>query len=412
MKSLSRLAVFWRQIEDAPLSARLLISLAFLTFTCSGLYLSLFTNGGDFALTHGAGAAIAGGRGAGIYDHFFAYRPGGNDTLFFMYPPPVAMLYAPLGALPFEAALGIFELLMLTSVLTAILIWTRHRGLTSESKAYWIVIAAPLLFFPLSYSFQLGQNEALIFLSLVVALAVHRRSAALAGLAIALAITLKIFLGLIVVYLIVKRRWRLVLWVVTWGTALFALSLVFVPWIIQAKYYMTLFHQIGIESFYDNQSLTGLFYRSLTNSAYTRGIFHSPYLARVLTITASTFLFCGFLYCVLRDASDDGFEEGFALTLISALLLSPHSDTHHQAILLIPLLLLFERPHVGMTTLFYYSFFAVFPPIVAFHFLSHSRLAALSSGWPALIYSLPTFAMMGLWLHTASVLRPLPVQET
>ena len=160
------LRAFRDRLEAAPLPLRALVCAAVLKFLCVGFYLSWFTNGSDFALAHQAGSRVACGQGAHIYDEFLAYRPENENTMFFMYPPPVAVLYAPLGVLPFRAALTIFELLSLAALLSFFFIWARQRGWEPYSETYYLGFALILLFFPADYAFQLGQNDTIV-LSLI-----------------------------------------------------------------------------------------------------------------------------------------------------------------------------------------------------------------------------------------------------
>jgi hypothetical protein len=394
---------FRDRLESVPLPLRALVCVALLNFLCVGFYLSWFTNGSDLVLTHGAGARVLAGHGAQVYDEFLAYRPESENTMFFMYPPPVALLYAPLAALPFRAALTLFELLSLAAVLGVFLVWAKHRKLEPFSQAYYMAFSLILLFFPLDFAAQLGQNDAVVLFLVVLGLA-WRRKPVLSGLVLAVAVWLRVFLGLILLYLLLKRRWRQSLWLAFWLAALAGASLVFVPWQTQLQYYAHLGGRLGIESFYDNQSLTGLFYRSLTDSGYTRGIVDSASLAGSLTALASFLLTAGFVWVTLKRDEEGSSDAGFGLALVTALLLCPHSDTHHQALLLIPLLLLLERPSVRTASLLYYGFFAAFMPVVAFRFLAQDRLAAFASGPWTLAYSVPAVVLIGFWFHCAGSL--------
>jgi hypothetical protein len=398
------LRVLRGRLGASSLPLRLLVCAALLKFLCSGLYLPLFTNGSDFALAHEAGTKVLAGRGAHVYDEFLAYRPDNEDTLFFMYPPAVALFYAPLAALPFQASLALFTMLCAAAVLGAFLVWARHRGLEPGSEGYFLAFSLILLFFPLDYSAWLGQNDALVLLLAVLSLAGKERPW-LSGLALAAAIWLRVFLGFTLLFLLLGRHWRRLAGTVFWLAALGALSLAVVPWEVQAQYYSHLGGELGIEAFYDNQSLTGFFFRLLTQNAYTRGLAHAPASARALTALASVLLTAGFASVVLRGKEAARGDAGFGLALVTALLLSPHSDTHHQSLLLVPLLLLVERSPVATGTLLYYGFFAAFAPVVAFRFLDAGRLAFFASGLWSLAYSVPVLVLLGFWLSCARALR-------
>ena len=404
------LRLFRDRLEAAPLALRLLVCAALLKFLCSAVYLSWFTNGYDFALFHGAGARVVSGQGAHVYDEFLSYRPESENTLFFIYPPPVAVFYTPLGALPFQTALNFFELLTQAAILAVFLLWVRGRKIEPFSEPYYLALALILLFFPLDYSAQLGQNDALALLLLVLAL-FWRGRPLLFGLALAVAVCLKVFLGFLLLYLLLRRRWPEFFCAVFWLAVLAAASLAAVSGPVQVQYYARLGRELGIEAFYDNQSLTGLFYRALTDNGYTRGLCNAPALARALTASSALLLAGGFAWVTVRRGEGASFEDGWGLALVTALLLSPHSDTHHQAFLLIPLLLLLERRPVRTASLLYYGFFAAFIPVVAFRFLDRDRLVFFASGFRSLAYSIPVLVLLGFWFHCARHLGPAPAPD-
>jgi hypothetical protein len=393
---------FRDRLDSAPLAIRFLVCAALLKFLCSGFYLSWFTNGSDFTLVHQAGSRAVTGQGTHVYDEFLAYKPDNDNTLFFMYPPPVALFYTPLGMMPFRAALTIFELLAQAALLAAFFIWARHRKIEPFSEAYYLAGAMLLLFFPVDFALQLGQNDTFVLLLIVSALACQKRPI-LFGLVLAAAIWLKVFLGFLLLYLLLRRRWSLLLSTLFWLGALAGASLAFIPWQSQLQYFSQLGRDLGIEAFYDNQTLTGFFYRLLTYSGYTHGIADAPGLARSLTLLAGLLLTGGFAAVVLSGDGED-FEGGFGLALITALLLSPHSDTHHQVLLLIPFLILLGRPPVRSTTLLYYGFFAAFMPVIAFRFLAQDRLVFFADGFKSLAYSIPVLVLLGFWRHYAAAL--------
>jgi hypothetical protein len=399
------LRVLRGRLGASSLPLRLLVCAALLKFLCSGVFLPLFANGSDFALVHEAGSKVVSGQGARLYDEFLAYRPHNEDTLFFMYPPPVALFYAPLAALPLPVSQTIFSLICAAAVLGAFLAWTRYRCLEPGSEGYLLAFSMVLMFFPLDYSAWLGQNDAVVLLLVVLSLWAGDKRPGLSGLALAVAIWLRVFLGFTLFFFLLARRWRLLGATALWLLALGAASLVCVPWEVQLQYYSSLGRELGIEAFYDNQSLTGFFFRLLTQNAYTRGLAHAPASAQALTALASVLLTAGFASVVLRGKEAARGDAGFGLALVTALLLSPHSDTHHQSLLLVPLLLLVERSPVATGTLLYYGFFAAFAPVVAFRFLDAGRLAFFASGLWSLAYSVPVLVLLGFWLSCARALR-------
>lgn len=364
---------------------RLLLILAFARYVSQGVYGGLFANGFDFKVVHDAAAAVVRGQGAGIYDAFLAFRPGAS-SLFYMYPPAAAFLFAPFGFLEFSTAFVLFQVLSHAALWGFLALWT--KGWPKEKAL--AAVAAVLLFYPLYMSLRLGQSEAIILLCLAGAL--HVKKPAAAGLLLAAAIWLKLFLGLLLLHLLLRRRYAALGWCVVWLLVLFGAGFLAVPWNAQAAYWPRLLAPLGIEAFYDNQSASGFAHRLLTASPYATGWLDSPRAASLLQ-AALALLFVGGYARFARHAKDEG--RALALCLVTALLAAPHADTHHQAFLLAGFLSL---PLAAGTAVFYAAF-AEFVPVVADKFISLTRLQAVAHGPLNLVLSLPFFTLAAFWFY-------------
>lgn len=369
------------------LALRLLLVLACARYVSQGLFGGLFANGFDFKVVHDAAVAVAHGNGAGIYDAFLAFRPGAG-SLFYMYPPPAALLFAPFGFLEFGTAFVLFQFLSHAALWGFLAIWTKSWP---KEKAL-AAVAAVLLFYPLYMSLRLGQSEAIILLCLAAALNIKKPAAA--GLFLAVAIWLKLFLGLLLLHLLLRRRWAALGWAVVWLAVLFAAGFIAVPWEAQAAYWPRLLAPLGIEAFYDNQSASGFTHRLLTASPYATGWFDAPRLASILQ-AALALLFVGGYARYAWSAKDEG--RALALCLVTALLAAPHADTHHQALLLVGFLSL---PLTAGAAAFYAAF-AEFIPVVADKFISLTRLQAFAHGPLSPVLSLPFFILAAFWFYLA-----------
>lgn len=381
----------------APLALQLLLLLALSRYLTQGLYAGLFANGFDFKVVHDAAAAVAQGRGAGIYDAFLAFRPGAS-SLFYLYPPPAALLFAPFGLLEHPAAFALFQLLSHALLWGFWAVWIRRWPEAERREKGLAALVVILLFYPLYLSLRIGQSEPLILFCLAAGLHGLGKGRLLAGgLLLALAIWLKLFLGLLLVHLLLRRRYRALGWCAFWAAVLFAAGGLAVPWDAQAPYWARLASPLGIEAFYDNQAASGFAHRWLTASPYATGWVDSPRAASLLQAALSAVFLAGYARAALRARGEEHEGRLLALCLVTALLVAPHSDTHHQALLLVAFLSL----PLTLGAAAFYALFAEFVPVVAEKFLSLPRLGWFARGPLNPVFSLPFFVLAGFWLYLA-----------
>ncbi|MDD5302164.1 MAG: glycosyltransferase family 87 protein [Elusimicrobia bacterium] len=387
-------------LESAPWELRLLVLLAVFEYASKGLFLGLFTNSFDFASFHNAAALAAHGEGAHVYDTFFSYVPGSSPVpMFFLYPAPVALLVAPLGLFTFQTASVLFSALGHACLWGALALWSRGRPDEERLTGFLLVF----LFFPAWYSLQVGQAEPFVLLALLAVPALQESGrSSWAGLCLALAICLKLFLLFLLVYLVLRRSWRLLAWTAIWLGALFGAGGFVVPWDIQARYWGRVGSSLGFEAFTDNQSITGFAHRAFTNTHFAQGLIDSARAARVAKIELAGLVMAAYAWLVgLKSRETALFGRDYGFTVVTLLLIAPIVDTHHHALLLIPFLGLLASGPRGAVPLAFYAFFARWEPLVAFKFLSQERLAFWSAAPASLVYSIPFFMMAGLWLYTA-----------
>jgi alpha-1,2-mannosyltransferase len=138
-----------------------------------------------------------------------------RDTLHANLSPPAAMLLmAPLGRWELPTAYFIWSTFSIVCGIAAALL----LGLAVGGKANRIGRTLALTFLLLAYvptftNVQIGQVGLVLLLLLsIVWVAARRGRDGVAGIALGLALTMKLFVGLLVLYFLVRRRWRLVAW--------------------------------------------------------------------------------------------------------------------------------------------------------------------------------------------------------
>jgi len=218
-------------------------------------------DGSDFVAFWGAARLVLSGSPAAAYDMpaLFAYlrEAGFTHPVPFAYPPPYLALVAPLGLLPYPAALGLF--FAFTFAAYALALRWMPRGL------YW-----PALAFPVTVVSIVGGQNGLLTSSLIIgALGLLPRHKALAGLLIA-ALVIKPQLALLFpVALIAAREWR-VFWVA--GLGAMALLLASVAWLGVDTLTAMLAAQRDVVALLDGSSLTSHMIQSVFRVCLSLGL--------------------------------------------------------------------------------------------------------------------------------------------
>ena len=124
--------------------------------------------GGDYPAFHMAGKIALDGRLGDLYDFDVqdSYEKDlpRDGLLPFLYPPFVAVLYAPLAALPYRTSYAIHTLLALLAIGASVALL---RPLSPAIRRDpWLAVAAVLLFYPMCRAVLGGQNTALSLLIL------------------------------------------------------------------------------------------------------------------------------------------------------------------------------------------------------------------------------------------------------
>lgn len=206
--------------------ARIYFRLSFilLAFTCQLTFLLIITERWfesgviphiDFAVFWGAAKLALNGDAMAAFDWRTLEAAQGiepNDAPYFwFYPPSLHLLVAPLGALPFPVAYGLFTLGGLAAFSWATLAWTE--------KYAWIAIASPVTIFALF----VGNISILWCTALLVAFRLQDRPV-ISGAFIA-AMTMKPQLGILVpVALLASGSWRLIFWSTLWTLILLGIA--------------------------------------------------------------------------------------------------------------------------------------------------------------------------------------------
>lgn len=265
-------------------------------------------HGNDFAHNYLAADLLT--KGGNPYDRdqllMAAQLHGIPQTNPYVYPLFVAVLFIPLTLFNFVTAKIIWFILNQ-------IMWFSVLGLTVsrfpkalKQMGFILGLGMSALYYPMARTLTAGQLNIFILFVLVLAWYFYQKSNKWgAGICLCLATVIKLFPGLFLIYLILKKQWK------TLGAALVLIGLLFAggllawgpkPFIeytkmVQSMNYGQSVWQDGGEVFHvspANQSIHALIFRTLTPNPETIPWSQSPWLAKWLsTLTALIVLIIG-----------------------------------------------------------------------------------------------------------------------
>jgi hypothetical protein len=341
--------------------------------------------------------------GAPLYD--YAAAVGMPNGPVFKYPPFYAIVLAPFTGYPVQTVFtGWFllnlALLGLTGYLLAFRLW-RPFSPTSVVPAYVIGIGI-LNFGPVWESLIRGQMDVIILAAAVVALLLvqARKAEPVAGALLALVTMLKLYPGLLAVYLLVQRRWRALAGFAAVSLALIVLSGLVAGWTTLWRYTTEILAvQTAAVPWPENQSFDGLLSRLVIPAGQTEWYTTIPFPARTkLALYALDIAVLGWTYWALWRGRRVGraFVVGYAVVMPLIVLMWPTAWIHYQTLLLLPSAVLVflqaERRSWAAIGLLLVSYL-----LIAIGNEYTVLIPPLSEGWPRLLQSYKLYGDLILW---------------
>jgi hypothetical protein len=268
-------------------------------------------------------------------------------------PPFQTLIMAPLARLPYAAAFwawGLFSLLCLGIAAILVERGTRPPHAPPGPLRPLTFLVLVLAYFPTWISVAIGQITPLIFLLLVLVwVAARKDRAAWAGIALGIALSLKLFVGVLLILFLVRRQWRLLAWTTA---SVVVCTLATLP-CAGAVTYREYLHILGSVTWYAaswNASFMGFFTRLLGGSENPAPL-NIPVLAHALAYACSALVVAALVWVAWppaaprpadgHDAAPRGpftsFDLAFSLSIPVMLLASPLGWMYYFPALLLPL---------------------------------------------------------------------------
>ncbi|MGZ4417044.1 MAG: glycosyltransferase family 87 protein [Gaiellaceae bacterium] len=260
----------------------------------------------------------------------------------FVYPAPMALLFAPFALLPWKVGAVLFECGLVACVAGTLRL-LRVRD--------WRLYSIAFLLLPVELGIRLGTISPLLAL-LVAALWRYRDRTLPAALLLAAIIVSKLFLAPLAVWLLVTRRWR----AAVLGSAV-ALVATLAAWSV-----------IGFAGFSDYRRILSLLATgeeresfSLASLGFAGGL--SAHVSHLIAEGVGAVLLVAAIGVGLRLRSRRGDFTAFTLVIGGALAVSPIVWNHYFAVLLIPLAVVAPR----LSPIWAVPFLLWFVPAQSYH---------------------------------------------
>ncbi len=257
------------------------------------------------------------------------------------HPPLATLLVAPLVALGGTLLTQAIVFLVSAGAL-GLSLWIIARRLGGELTARQRLLLVLIAFAaePVVACLRLGQSGLLLLLLIVIAWdALHRRRWAVAGIAIGIATCIKIFPGLLLLYLLCRHRRAFLVAVMTVAALWGLVALVAGPECI-SEYAETARTVVDeYEAFPGNLSLLGLLSRPVASDLVARAIVRIVFYllaGAVLILTA----FQVWRPTAIVPAEGEALDREYSLCVALMPLLSPIAWDHYLVVLLLPLSIL------------------------------------------------------------------------
>lgn len=255
-------------------------------------------------------------------------------------PPLLALLLAPMTMTGLaESYVCLFGLSLVLGLAGCGLIWNELRAECVDNRHLpWLWIAF-LVYFPTYTALKMGQVTFLLLLPVVGAWVAARRGRdTLAGILIGIAFSLKLFVGLILLYFVLQRRGRIVAW--SAGTVMLVAAMT-LP-IVGLRAYVEYVGVVRSVTWFGsswNASYAAFFTRLLGGSENVPWV-DAPGVGRAVVGLLSTLaiVWLAWLSTPARGGRRENgiFDLGYGLTLTSMLLISPLGWMYYFPLLVLP----------------------------------------------------------------------------
>jgi hypothetical protein len=256
------------------------------------------------------------------------------------HPPINALLFVPLSYLPYSIAIIIWSCLSSLFYFITILIVIIELQIQLSPRLRILIIGLAWMYYPFLGHIALGQLSLLLSLLVIGAWGLQRHHhEKIAGALLGVACLIKLFPGIFLLFLILRRRFKAALTMVTviivgW------LSTILIIGPEDVLLYVTQMAKMDAETnavFPLNLSITGVFGRLFSAGPWVQPIISNPRISIWLTFFFSLGLFILWIMQTWKmEKTIMGDDRAYAVTLLAMMLISPITWEHAFVMLVLP----------------------------------------------------------------------------
>lgn len=331
-------------------------------------------------------------------------------------PPFFLYLLQPLTKISFIPAFFLWQigslLLGLAGFLIALRIATAESGSTPPVSLlelyFWPITMSYLLFYPTLMNASFGQiANTLFFLIMAGYYCYLQRRDLLAGIFWGLAIAIKIFPGLLFVFVLHQRRYFVFAIMLLCNVTALSLPLLTHDAQIYTQYF-EIIHHITWYGDTGNASLLGFLARVFNYLPNASELYWTKMCYNIIAIL----VLVGYLFKLKRKDSDSKPHFNFCLTLTMMLLLSPFAWVYYLQLLVLPILLLWQTQYVTIKNALIYSMALILLYFPQGLILNQNK--NLSHLWITLTLDSMNFyglVLITIYLYKHNTLQPFPINQ-
>jgi uncharacterized membrane protein len=334
------------------------------------------------------------------------------------HPPTSVLLALPFAFLGYQDAVLVWNLASLLLLLVSLfLVW---RGLKIPVSPWWIfpLITSLLVCNPLILQVFFAQLDLLLLVLLTGTWAANRSGRPiLAGVLLGAATALKLFPGLIFIYFLMRRQWKVAFVGALAVISLTALTVAVFGLEPYRDYYTEALPKVAeFRSNWINASLLGFWVKLFdpaVNDWQVEPLWQSALVARLGTMICCAGLLIALAVCVRRAETTIEKDLAYGLSLIAMLLISPIAWDHYLLLLLVPIVATWATlpPSMGARVLFAAILVAFWSPPSVIHelMIPGGKSQGVAKPWATItLLSYQCYALIAFFILGASSL----VRET
>lgn len=251
------------------------------------------------------------------------------------YPPISELFFLPLALLTYQQALAVFTFFSFASIIGSVFLSLKLVAKKTPWHYFLLFIALSLFSFPTKFSLGMGQINMIVLFFMLLSIYLEtktKKNSVVAGISLGIAIALKPIFAFFLLFLIIKRSWKLVFASIFTILSLTVVTLFLWPFIYWIGWYksgiLPLTNYTSPQIYvYPNQGVFGFIYRSVSNPSVR------IYLHKIITFFLITFT----THLIVKNKN---YNLGLSLFIITLLIFDLTSWQHHYVWLIFTFIVL------------------------------------------------------------------------